>query len=143
VRPLSPVLKEGSRVVVSHNLDDLIGFTRNFPFNSINEGRQLSVYALVTLGRNDVPAWRRLFALQVLATWRRDGDLWVSSRLLHETPLVDWNWIEGDDRRASWRDFYHLFSQLQYGAAVGADDGFLLLLRSPQNEDFLTALASK
>jgi hypothetical protein len=26
---------------------------------------------------------------------------------------------------------------------VGADDGFLLLLRSPQNEDFLTALASK
>lgn len=143
VNPLLPVLTVGSSVVVSHNLDDLVGFTRNFPFNSINVDKQLSVYALVTPGQNDVAAWRSLFASEVLATWRRDGDLWVSSRLLREAPLADWNWIEGDDHRASWKDFYRLFSQLQYGKAVGADDGFLLLLRSPRNEDSLTALASK
>lgn len=143
ITPLLPELKTGSRVFVSHNLDDLLGLGANFPFSSTNELQNLSLSPLVTLGRNDVPMWRVLFASSSLSAWQKDGDVWVSSRLLRATPQADWNWVEGDDPRVLWGDFNRFFSQLQYGKTVGGGDGFLQVLRSFKNEDFLVKILSK
>jgi hypothetical protein len=141
VNPLLPELKPGSRVIVSHDLDDLVALRFNFPFNSVNQ-QNLSLYSLVTPGRNDVAVWRVRLASNTLSTWQKDGDVWVSSRLLHGTPQADWNWVEGDDPRVSWRDFSRFFSQLQFGESVGGDDGFLQISRSNKNESFLHSITS-
>lgn len=143
IGPLLPELKEGSRIILSHNLDSLLNFRSDFPFSPVNQRMKARLYPLVTLGDNEVPLWPARFASNALSTWQKGGDVWVSRRLLNETPRADWNWVEGDDRRVSWKDFESLFSQLRYGEAVGGEDGFLQLLRSPNNEAFLISLTSK
>ena len=40
----------------------------------------------------------------------------------------------------SWRDFYSLFSQLEIAESIGGEDGFMRLLRSSRNEQFLSRL---
>ena len=143
VDELVPRLKQGSAVVVSHYLDDLMTFNRNFPFNSINRNSNLEIYPLIAAGTSDVPRWRGLFAHRALSTWQEGGDVWISRRLLHRTPEADWNWIEGDNSRVSWMDLNSLFCRLQYGEVVSGDDGFVLLLPSSSNEYLLSSYVSK
>ena len=123
VNELVPRLRPGSLVIVSHNLDDLVGFNWNFPFNQVNRSGALSVYPLLTGGNPDVPEWRESFASRVFRSWRVGGDIWISNRLLQRTPHQEWNWVEGDDKRVSWSDLNLFFSHLQYGQSVGGDVG--------------------
>jgi hypothetical protein len=51
--------------------------------------------------------------------------------------------VESDDPRVSWTDIYTFFSQLQMGQSVGGEDGFMLLLPSPQNEKILRDWAQR
>lgn len=140
---LIPRLSDGSLVVVSHNLDDLMEFSRNFPFSPINRSGGLPVYPLLTPGNSDVTYWQVRFASRALSVWGVGGNIWISDRLLHRTPQADWNWVEGDDNRVSWSDLDTFFSHLQYGESVGGDDGFVLLLPSTENQNFLSVLDSK
>jgi hypothetical protein len=140
---LLPRLKQGSSIIVSHNLDDLMEFNRNFPFSTINRSDAFHIYALVIPGNSDVTRWRESFASRALITWQVGGDMWISHRLLCRTPQPDWNWVEGDDNRVSWSDLDPFFSRLQYGESVGGDDGFVLLLPSTENQSQLIVLKPK
>jgi hypothetical protein len=133
VHELVPQLKPGSSVIVSHNLDDLMEFNSNFPFSPVNIPNTVRLYSLLTAGNSDVMRWRENFTSRAVLTWRAGGDVWISNRLLHQTPQADWNWVEGDDNRVSWSDFYRFFSRMRYGQSVGGNDGFVLLLPSTDN----------
>jgi hypothetical protein len=139
VNGLLPRLGRGSLVIVSHNLDGLMEFSRNFPLNPVNLSGNLLLYPMLTPGNSDVEEWRESFAYRVLRCWRAGGDIWVSQRLLHRTPRADWNWFEGDDDRVSWSDLNSFLSHLQYGESVSGFDGFVLLLPSTENRSLLSS----
>ncbi|MGH9678827.1 MAG: hypothetical protein ACRD4Y_02645, partial [Candidatus Acidiferrales bacterium] len=141
VNGLLPRLKGGSFIIVSHNLDDLVGFGRCFPFNPINRSGAFNVYPLLAPGSSDIAEWRQHFASRALHSWQAGGDIWISKRVFHQTPQADWNWVEGDDKRVSWSDLSPFFSRLQYGDSVGGDDGFVLLLPSTENQNLLESLS--
>ncbi len=143
VSELIPRLGDQSLVVVSHNLDDLMEFSRNFPFSPVNSPRALPVYPLVTPGNADVAEWQEHFAARAESVWRAGGTVWISDRLLQPAPQADWNWVEGDVRQVSWTDLDPFFSHLQYGERVGGEDGFVLLLPSNENQSVLGALDAK
>ena len=143
VNPLLPLLKPESRVVTSHLQDEINNFTRDFLFNPINRSGKLHYYPMVALNTAQVDNWRQTFAAEVLRIWDGNGDMWVSKRILHPRPKEEWNWVEGDDPRVSWTDLYNYFSQFQFGQEVGGEDGFVLLLPSPQNKEILSKLAQQ
>jgi hypothetical protein len=142
IRDLIPLLKPPSRVYVVNLQDELLNFNRSFPFNPINRGG-LAVNGLIEVGRKMVPQWRQDFAVRAQSAWDHGGDVWVTRRVLSPGPAANWNWVEGDDRRASWNDLYTFFAQLQQGKNVGGDDGFVNILPSEENQKFLRSFASK
>lgn len=133
-------IKPQSLILTLSWQDELINFSRSFPFHPINRLGYFRIGALVTPGTTYVSEWRKGFAAQALETWQNGGDLWVSRRVLSPRPRAEWNWVEGDERRVSWPDFYAFFSQLDSGETVGGDDGFILILPSPKNLQFLKQL---
>jgi hypothetical protein len=135
-----PSLNHGSLLIVSHNLDELTEFSRNFPLNSINRSRPLSCYPVLIPGNYDIARWRENFASRALRTWETGGDVWISNRLFNRMPKSDWNWVEGDDNRVSWSDLSPFFSQLWYGGSIGGNDGFILLLPSIDNQKLLSSV---
>ena len=141
VNPLLPLLKPESRVVTSHLQDEINNFTRDFLFNPINRSGNLHYYPMVALNTSQVDNWRQTFAAEALNIWNRNGDMWISKRMLQPRPKEEWNWVEGDDSRVSWTDLYNYFSQFQFGQDVGGEDGFTLLVPSQQNRERLSKLA--
>ncbi len=129
-----------SRIVTVNWQDELVNFNRSFPLHPINRKGSLSIGSLVTPGTNTVSQWREDFAAQALATWDKRGDLWVSKRVTFDRPLADWNWVEGDDRRVSWTDFYEFFRELDVGEQSANPDGFVLIVPSSKNKSFLAEL---
>jgi hypothetical protein len=141
ISPLLPLLKPGSRVVTSHLLDEVNNFTRDFLFNPINRSGALRYYAVVTLNTSQVDHWQQDFAKTVLDVWNDNGDVWVSKRLLSQTPKAEWNWVEGDDSRVSWKDLNNFFLQFDFEKETIEEDGFLLLSRSQRNQWIVNQLA--
>ena len=142
VRALVPQLKPHSVVYVANWQDELVNFSRSFPFHPINARRNnLQMDALVTPGTQFAAEWREDFAARVLKVWAEGGDVWVSVRVLTERPRSEWNWVEGDERAVSWPDFRRFFSQLEMTDGAGGADGFLRLAPSPENEKVLRPLA--
>ncbi|HEY7544645.1 MAG TPA: hypothetical protein VID27_07175, partial [Blastocatellia bacterium] len=130
-------LKSASRVFTVNQQDELLNFYRSFPFNAINQQGGLNVRPVIATGTEQVDRWREEFAAQTLDSWQKDGDIWISSRLLAARPRADWYWVEGDDRRVSWKDLNQFFSQFDIERQAGGDDGFCLLARSEKNEQLL------
>jgi hypothetical protein len=129
--------KPESRLITVTWQDELVNFSRSFPFHPLNQAGNLRIGALVTPGTTLAADWRKGFASQTLETWNRDGDMWVSRRVLSPRPRPEWNWAEGDEKRVSWPDFHSFFSQMELGESVGGDDGFILVPLSPKNRQFL------
>ena len=140
VRSLVPLLKPNSVVFTANWQDDLVNFNRSFPFNPINRQSNLLITAVITPGDADITRWREVFAERALSVWKQGGDVWLSNRSRSQRPKSDWNWVEGDDRRVSWTDIYRFFAQLEMGQSVGGEDGFMLLLPSPENKQRLDQL---
>jgi hypothetical protein len=132
-------IKPHSRVMLVTWQDELVNFSRSFPFNPLNRAGELSVGALVTPGTTIVIEWRREFAAETMKVWNQNGEMWVSKRVINVRPRPEWNWVEGDDRRISWIDFYKFFSQLQLGDTAGGEDGFILVPENEQNRRILEA----
>ena len=130
-------LKPNSRILAVNWQDDLINFSRSYPFHPLNRAGDLRIGALVTPGTTTTADWRQGFATQAEETWNRGGDMWVSQRALSPRPLPDWNWAEGDEKRVSWPDFQKFFSQLELGETVGGSDGFVLIPPTEKNREFL------
>ena len=130
-------IKPQDRILMVSWNDELVNFNRSFPFHPLNRYGNFRVGALVTPGTTSVSDWKKEFAKQALEVWRNDGDLWVSRRILSKKPRAEWNWVEGDERRVSWPDFFTFFSQVGMGESVGGEDGSMLVLPSDANQRFL------
>lgn len=134
---LRPLLKPQSRVYAVNWQDELINFKRSFPFHPFNRDGQLRLNAVVTPSSPWLPRWRSDFAAETLNVWQAGGDVWLSKRALHPRPRVEWNWVEGDDRRISWTHLHQFFSQLELGQTASGDDGFVRIEHTPRNEQTL------
>jgi len=137
VNELLPLLKPNSIVMVSHLQDDLANFTRDFLFNPVIRNNNLHYVAVLAINTSQVDHWRQESSEQITKVWAKNGDVWLTRRLLSPRPRWDWNWVEGDDPRVSWIDLYNHFSKFETGQAVGGDDGFVLLLPSERNKELL------
>ena len=142
VHDLLPRLNDRTLVFAATYQDDLMIFSRTYPFHPVNRSGRLHLSALVSPGTSWNLHWAEDFASRVLATWKEGGATWISKRALSQRPLPEWNWAEGDDHRVSWKDFPLLFSHLDLGESVGGGDGFVQLLPSPKNEQFLSSLTT-
>src|SRR6202050_4621221 len=139
---ISPALLNAAGVVyVTHVGDDFLNFTRSYPFAPLNRRRSFNVFAVIEAGHNDTPIWRATFGRTALAVWERHGNVWVSQRVFSPSPKPEWNWVEHDDPRISWRDLSPFFSRLQYEQCVGGSDGFCLLAPSSANREFLASVS--
>lgn len=142
IQSLVPHLKSQSVIIVAQNLDDLVAYSRNFPFSAINRAGTLNLYVLVTPGNSDVPIWKENFASHALLAWKAGGDVWISNRVFRAKPQAEWKWVQGDDGRIFWPDFAAFFSRFQFGQGVGGGDGFTLLVHSAENQRSLNLLDS-
>ena len=142
IRELQPLLKSESRVVTINEQDDVYAFNQNFPFNPINRAGH-ETDNLVTPLSTLVLRWRQIFAGKTLQMWEKGGDIWITRRVLYPRPRVEWNWVEGDDPNISWIDIHNFFAPIEMGQTVGGEDGFVLVLPSPQNKQLLSAIVQK
>jgi hypothetical protein len=120
--------------------DELVNFKRSFPFHPLNENPQLRVVVLFNPNTEDAPQWRERLSNMAIATWNKQGDVWVSKRFVAPAPRKEWIWAEGDDPRVRWKDLYQFFSPFELAGAAGGEDGFLRLADSPANWLLLSRL---
>ncbi|HJZ69838.1 MAG TPA: hypothetical protein VKF81_17060 [Blastocatellia bacterium] len=143
LKELQPLLKRQSLVVTLNQTDEVWALQWTFPFNPINASESLNTYHLIEPLTDQVLSWREDFASEVLSVWEDGGDAWISTRMLSERPLRDWNWIERADPNVSWKDINAFFSRIQTGNVVGGEDGFWLLLPSEQNRSLLKRIVQE
>ena len=141
IASLRPLLKAHSILIAINLQDELVRFSRNFPLHPLNLDNHFSYRAVVEPGAENLSQWRSRLAVGTLSTWRKQGDVWVSARLLSQRPKREWSWAEGSASPVRWQEIYQLFSQLEYGRKSGGADGFVLLRNSPRNHEFLENLA--
>lgn len=113
--------------------DELVNFNRSFPFHPHNLGGNRVYHVIATPGVRSSSLWHRDFAERTKDAWEKGHKVWISTRALAETPEANWNWVEGDDPRLSWTDFYHFFGELETGPAFGGQDGWVLIPASSRN----------
>jgi hypothetical protein len=134
INPLLP-LRPASYVYVVGR--DEIGFLRyDAPFHEINRGAKFEVQP-VYMPMIRTAYWKHDFAAKVLSVWALGGDVWVTTRVFYEQPRREWEWVEGDDPNITWKGIVDFFRPFAYGKAVGGEDGFVLLLHSPENQNIL------
>jgi hypothetical protein len=137
VNELQQRIRPRSRIMLVSWQDELVNFSRSFPFNPLNRTHNLSIGSLVTPGTTFVSEWRQSFASETIKAWDQGGEMWVSKRVMSTRPRAEWNWVEGDDRRVSWTDFYTFFSHLELGDLVGGEDGFVMIPPTTHNRQML------
>ena len=98
------------------------------------------VYDVIEIGSTRVFQWRQDFAARALARWSEGNQVWLSTRLLADTPLPEWKWVEGDTGRVRWSEIRDFFRSVEVHSRVGGADGFVLLTEGPRNEESLRAL---
>jgi hypothetical protein len=95
------------------------------------------VYDVIEIASTRAFHWRREFAAQALARWSQGKQVWLSTRLLADTPLPEWKWVEGDTGRVKWSDVRDFFRSMEVRSRVGGADGFVLLTDGPRNDESL------
>lgn len=140
VRELQPLVRPQSIVLVGK--DELENFVRDFPFNPVNHHNDLRVHSFLPLGMPQLTKWREDVARRAFTAWREGGDVFVSRRVFAERPRAEWEWVEGADPRVRWAEVREFFARLETGQAIGGEDGFALLPRTPENEKFLGRFAA-
>jgi len=143
VQAVVPKLKPNSWLVTTHLQDDLVNFQASFPFEPINRHNTYHVYPLVWLNSDQAAKWQEEFAANTLKAWEKDGEAWLSVRLLSAKPKPEWNWVEGDDPRVRWYDLYTFFSHLDTGDVASGTDGFVRLERSEANVQLLNSIVQR
>jgi hypothetical protein len=126
-----------SRIFVVHGQDELQNFQRAFPIHPANLDRSFIISPLVLLGSNHNKSWREEFSKRALAVWSQGGEVWLSDRALKQRPDSDWNWVEGDDKNISWKEFPAFFSNVKLGTSSGGPDGFHLILPTEENKKLM------
>jgi hypothetical protein len=134
---------DGKPVVLltPHELDEIATFRSRCPGSPLLVGSNPPfAYGLVMANQETAPLWRQSIATRSAQVWARGGHVWISRRAFVTSPPPTWKWAEGDDPRLKWRDFPAYFSQLEFGPAVGGDDGFVELLPTPRNREAMARL---
>lgn len=143
VSEFSKSVDDGDAVFLVNWNDDLINFNRSFPFHEANLYGKVFLNAVVTPGSEQTEQWREEFAARVIPAWKKGKSVWLSSRAFIEKPKSGWNWVEGDDKNVSWREFPEFFNKLERGEVVGDESGFTRILPSEANIRFLNELKDK
>lgn len=132
-------VSDTSLVAILNNLDELEGLTGRAPFSAVNRPAPRRLYDVIEPNTLRIPTWRREFAQEALRAWSNGGEVWVSKRLLQDRPRPEWNWVEGDDKRITWKDVPAFFLPLLRDDEFGGPDGFARLEHGDAN---VTRLAS-
>lgn len=140
IETLRPFLRPASLVMTVSPDEDVARFYDSYPLDATARLNGFRVYNVLIIGNRRVEAWRQEFATKTLSVWKQSGDVWLSTHLLRSRPKPEWFWVEGDDPRIRWTDLSKLFVQLDVGETIGGEDGFVLLRRSPANEQVLDTL---
>lgn len=138
---LKPLLKTTSKVFTSSCQDEMVRFRNNLVFDPSEHDNQL--ICVVDPNTSQVLHWQKQFATTAAAAWQAGGDVWIANRMLTPRPRPEWNWVEGDDPRVSWKDIYQFFSIFSVGQSVGGEDGFSLLLRTPENQKVINEYSQR
>jgi hypothetical protein len=99
------------------------------------------VYDVIEVASMRVFRWRQDFATQALARWSQGKQVWLSNRLLADTPRAEWKWVEGDTGRVKWSEVRDFFRSIEVQSRVGGADGFVLVTDGPRNQQTLRALS--
>jgi hypothetical protein len=145
VLALKPVLRPNSIVTLISLNDGITGFFLRFPFhpmNPLNNADPMQFYFLTEAGNASSARWRQNFATHGLKAWQDGGDIWISKRALAPRPLLDWDWVEGDDPYLSWPQFSKFFAPFALDGDVGGTDGFVRIAHVPENQQRLEAAAA-
>jgi hypothetical protein len=134
------LLPPGSILVVPTFNDRTGAYFRSGTVNYERLRGSFGFHGLVEKGSVGTPQWRETFSRRALGVWDVGGRVWLSRRLLSPMPAVDWDWVEGDDRRVSWPDFPRFFTPFDLGVTRGGPDGFVEFLPSPNNRFRLRAI---
>lgn len=141
VASLKPRLTERDLVSVLSNQDALYVFVNRSPFHRLNQPKPLRLFDVIEPANVRVARWRSEFAAAALDAWRQGGEVWVSKRLWAAKPFPEWDWVEGDDSRVSWRDVPEFFTPIEIAEELGGPDGFFRLLRAESNLSRLRSFA--
>lgn len=132
---VSADLRPGTLVVTLNHKDELWKFNHTFLLHPLFRRYGEFVYSL---GGSD---WQRRFARRVQEAWGEAGEVWVSTRMVADRPLPGWGWVEGNSTGRRWEAVIHFFRQFDYSEHPQTGDGFLLLLRSAENERLVAMFA--
>jgi hypothetical protein len=97
LQDLLPKLAPNSRIVVLDIHDEVVNFARTFPLDPINREHRGVFYPAINSGTAQSCHWQKDLATAASTVWKNEGDVWISKRLLEETPHRDWVWAEGAD----------------------------------------------
>jgi hypothetical protein len=118
-----------------------MSFNRNRPFHELNlEG--LKIHSLMAPGTPEAAHWRESVSRRILQAWGDGERVLISSHLMAPKPDASWNWVEGDDKRVSWRDFHQFFGMLEITPATSGQGEFRELLPTPRNRNVLQGVGS-
>jgi len=131
-----------SIVVLVTNQDTIEGFFSRALFGEVDRPQPLTVYDVAEPGTVRMNQWREEFAAKVIGVWNSGGEVWISRRLWSATPKPEWNWVERDDPREVWEDFYRFFHPLETDQDLGGNDGFARLTHGEENLRYLKPFAA-
>lgn len=122
-----------SRVVLLSMADDIPRFYHNSPFHKLARERHLPIYSFTISGDPF-----QSFASLAKKTWENGGDLWISCRVWAERPNAEWEWVEGDNSKLSWKKLRSYFRNLETGRTIGGIDGFIVVPGTQRNRRLIT-----
>jgi hypothetical protein len=138
----APLTPGGIAMIVTYQ-DDLSELINRAPFDNLNRPQPIPLYDVIEPATVRILQWRQQFSAEVFLVWNRGGEVWISKRFWSARPRPDWNWIEGDDRKISWRELPEFFATLQTDADLGGEDGFVRLSKNAGNRELLTPIAAR
>jgi hypothetical protein len=138
LQTLNNNVQPGALVFLVTFRDDLYRLPELNPLDQRLAASHFRVVDAIEIASRRIMRWRAEFAEQAQEQWARNGEVWVSERLLAPRPQPHWHWVEGDDQRIRWSELPATFGQLDFDAKVLAgSDGFLRLARTQTNHDRL------
>ncbi len=142
-----------SGVHARHNEHDLIGIitiqddlraaVNRELFSAVNSPIPLRFYEIISFGTPSLPVWRQEFADNANTAWARGGEVWISKRAWQPEPRREWNWVENEDRRVSWKHIAAFFNALATDGDLGGSDGFLRVPPNQANRTLLETYSMK
>lgn len=125
---------EATRIFVLSLRDSLLELRYAAPFHPIQRETLPRIDFIQPLSHSD---WRTAFACAAIAAWQGGGQVWITERVLRDTPARKWLWVEGDNTSISWDSVHRFFTSFSRGETLGGEDGFFQLEDSVQNRSVL------